>query len=84
MTPYHDLGQYAFGKHYDAYYQAVAGHNCKYCNDRAFEHHAYYLLVKEDKDQPLPLYHFWNKPTPTSTTIICEGWEDIDKPEDNP
>jgi hypothetical protein len=52
---FQDLGQYLFGREYDVTYQAIAGHHCKYCRERAYDHHQHYLLFPNQESASLPL-----------------------------
>jgi len=47
---YDDLGQYAYRKLHDKTYQAIAGHHCYWCQDRAYNHHQHYLREKKSKE----------------------------------
>ena len=40
---YIDLGERHFGRVYHKTFQAIAGTWCKYCSERAFDHHQHYL-----------------------------------------
>jgi len=62
-TRFQDLGQYLFGREYDVFYQAITGSRCKYCKERAMDHHPHYLLFAnpEYAYKKLPSQHILKK-----------------------
>src|SRR6185295_18678076 len=80
---YKDLGQWAFGQEYHDIYQAIADHRCKYCHERAYDHHLHYLFIEdpklrlpapESKTDPEP--EGWPEDTPSWTPVKAELWTD--------
>ena len=84
--------------HYDHMCQVIAGDWCKWCDDRAWQHHCHYLVSREYWDS-LPIQDFSQDPTPSPSSEIfwtseewqaeydqsVEGWPELsDEPFDNP
>jgi predicted aspartyl protease len=72
-----DLGERRPNEPFDISVQMTAGHYCKYCHERAFDHHMHYL-VKERRP---------NDPVVREDSIAPTDWPDIEEegwPELNP
>jgi len=73
VNPKHakDLGQRAFGQEYHDTFQAIAGSYCKFCRERAYDHHLHYLYIEDPKLRPPP-------PEPIVTPEPT-GWPELDE-----